>query len=147
MKVLICYLSYSGNTEEIAELLKVNLEEQGYMVDTYEIGEGSVPQLSIYDFLLLGTFTWDEGGIPEEVKEFVQEVGYKPKNIYIFGSGDTQFGGDDLFCNAVNKLTEYYTCLYEGLKIEQSPRGSQEKIVAKWLEGVLENVKSKNIRT
>ena len=147
MKAIICYLSYSGNTEEIAELLKVNLEEQGYMVDMYEIGDGIVPQLSAYDFLFLGTFTWDEGGIPDEVKEFVRAVGYKPKNVYIFGSGDTQFGGDDLFCNAVNKLTEFYACEYEGLKIEQSPRGSQEKIVIKWLEGVLENVKGKNIRT
>ena len=26
MKAIICYLSYSGNTEEIAELLKVQLE-------------------------------------------------------------------------------------------------------------------------
>lgn len=147
MKALICYLSYSGNTEEIAELLKMNLEERGHIVDMYAIGDEMLPELSAYDFLFLGTFTWDAGDLPDELKEFIQQVGYTPKNVYIFGSGDTQFGGDDLFCNAVNKLTRFYACEYEGLKIEQSPRGSQEKIVTKWLEGVLENVKGKNIRT
>ncbi|WP_205961818.1 flavodoxin [Psychrobacillus vulpis] len=139
MKAIICYLSYSGNTEEIAELIKRRLVESGYLVDMYMIGFGPVPDLSIYDKIFLGTFTWDKGSTPDEMKEFALEVGYKPDNVYVFGSGDTQFGGDDLFCGAVDKLVKFYNCCYGGLKIEQSPRGSQEKIVTKWLEGVLEN--------
>lgn len=145
MKAIICYLSYSGNTEEIAELLKAQLVENGYLVDMYIIGFDIVPDLSIYDKIFLGTFTWDQGRTPEDMKDFVQEVGYKPENVYIFGSGDTQFGGDNLFCKAVDKLVKFFNSNFDGLKIEQSPRGSQEKKVTKWLEGVLKNGKSKNI--
>lgn len=146
MNAIVCYLSYSGNTEEVAELIKDQLVTSGYDVDMYMIGFGTVPDLSTYNQLFFGTFTWDKGSTPEEMKDFVREVGYKPDNVYVFGSGDTQFGGDDLFCGAVDKLRIFYNSTYEGLKIEQSPRGSQEKIVTKWIEGVLEHGKSKNIR-
>lgn len=147
MKAIICYLSYSGNTEEVAELLKVQLEADGIDIDLYSIGYGTVPNLFEYDLVFLGTFTWDKGSTPEEMKDFAREVGDKPNNVYVFGTGDTQFGGDDLFCNAVNKLVHFYESVYPGLKIEQSPRGSQEQLVTKWLKGVLEHAKSKNIRT
>ncbi len=147
MKVVICYLSYSGNTEEIAELLKVQLEADDIDVDMYCIGYGVMPNLFEYDLVFLGTFTWDKGSTPEEMKEFAREVEGKPNNVYVFGSGDTQFGGDELYCRAVDKLARFYNSGYPGLKIEQSPRGSQEKLVSKWLEGVLEHAEGKNVRT
>lgn len=81
------------------------------------------------------------GGTPDEVKDFVLEVGYKPNNIAVFGSGDTQFGGDAMFCGAVDKLVKFYESKWDGLKIEQSPRGSQEVLIDNWLEGVLEDVR------
>lgn len=147
MKAIICYLSYSGNTEEIAELLQNQLENSEYQVEIYCIGIGVLPDLQLYDLVFLGTFTWDQGSIPDEMKEFLREIGYRPENSYIFGSGDTQFGGDELFCAAVDKLVCYCNSPFQGLKIEQSPRGSQEEIVTKWLEGVLNHAKGKNIRT
>jgi len=147
MRAIICYLSYSGNTEEVAELLKVQLEASNVNIDLYSIGYGIIPNLFEYDLIFLGTFTWDQGSTPEEMKDFAREVGDKPNNVYIFGTGDTQFGGDDLFCKAVDKLVRFYNSSYPGLKIEQSPRGSQEKLVSKWLEGVLEHAEGKNIRT
>lgn len=146
MKAIVCYLSYSGNTEEVAELIKEQLMNNDYTVDMYEIGLGELPDLSKYDKVFLGTFTWDQGSTPDEVKDFVRAIEVKPDAIYMFGSGDTQFGGDDLFCAAVDKLRRFFNSTYEGLKIEQSPRGSQEKIVTKWIEGVLENGKSKDVR-
>lgn len=147
MNAIICYLSYSGNTEEIAELLQVQMEADGIDIAMHSIGYGAVPNLFQYDIVFLGTFTWHKGSTPEEMKDFVKEIGWKSNNVYIFGSGDTQFGGDELFCRAVDKLARFYNCDYPGLKIEQSPRGSQEKLVTKWLEGVMEHAKSKNIRT
>lgn len=140
MRILIAYLSYSGNTEEVAQLIEAKMRKEGISVDMYEIGFGVVPDVAAYDFIFLGTFTWDQGSTPDEVKDFVAEVGYKPKPIAIFGSGDTQFGGDDLFCLAVEKLTRFYGSKWPGLKIEQSPRGYQEQIVNKWIEGVLQDV-------
>ena len=151
MKCLIAYLSYSGNTEEVAELIQQVAEKQHVAVDMHEIGidEVSYP-LDEYDVIFIGTFTWDLGRTPEEIKEFVLDVGYKPDNIAVFGTGDTQFGGDDLFCKAVDRLVKFYNSKWDGLKIEQSPRGYQEQFVIEWAERVLESVKatnkSKNIR-
>lgn len=140
MRMLIAYLSYSGNTEEIAELITAACRQEGIVVDMYEIGFGSMPDIAAYDVICLGTFTWDYGATPEEVKDFVAEIGYKPERVAIFGSGDTQFGGEDMFCAAVEKLVRFYHSPWAGLKIEQSPRGQQEQLVHEWIEGVLHDV-------
>src|SRR5690625_1496346 len=142
MRCLIAYLSYSGNTKEIAQYIEKRLQRKGLQVDMHEIGiDLPVDDISAYDHIFLGTFTWDMGSTPDEVKDFVLDVGYKPDNIAIFGSGDTQFGGETLFCKAVDKLVTFYNSKWEGLKIEQSPRGHQEKYIEIWLERVLQNVK------
>ena len=140
MKALIAYLSYSGNTEEVAELIEVQLRDDGFEVDLHCIGLDPLPEVSQYDFIFFGTFTWDVGRTPDDMKDFVLDVGYKPKNVAVFGTGDTQFGGDDLFCRAVDRLVKFYESPWDGLKIEQSPRGSQEEKVKRWTKGVIANV-------
>ncbi|MEI3611207.1 flavodoxin [Pseudogracilibacillus sp. SO30301A] len=143
MRCLVAYLSYSGNTEEIAQWIEAHLKHIGAKVDMHEIGiDLPIQDISQYDYIFLGTFTWDMGSTPDEMKDFVLEIGYKPKNIAVFGSGDTQFGGDALFCKAVDKLVTFYNSKWDGLKIEQSPRGHQEKHIKNWLERVLADVKA-----
>ncbi|TRM10906.1 flavodoxin [Lentibacillus cibarius] len=142
MRCLIAYLSYSGNTKEAAEIINDYLMADGAIVDVHRIGIDPPVDAAAYDMIFLGTFTWDMGETPDEVKDFILEVGYKPDHMAIFGTGETQFGGDDLFCLAVDKLVTFYGSRWPGLKIEQSPRGSQEQVVKNWLKGVLHDVKS-----
>ncbi|MBP2076346.1 flavodoxin [Oceanobacillus polygoni] len=142
MRAIIAYLSYSGNTEEVAELIENKLKQDGISVDMHRIGIDAPFDPKSYDFVFLGTFTWEMGSTPDEVKDLILEIGYKPDNIAVFGTGDTQFGGDDLFCKAVDKLVKFYDSKWTALKIEQSPRGSQEEKVELWLEGVLHHAKS-----
>src|SRR5690625_3628183 len=92
-KAIICYLSYSGNTEEIAEIIESELIDQDFVVDMHEIGIDPPVDVSSYDYIFLGTFTWDIGSTPDEMKDFVLEVGYKRDNVDVFGSEDTQYGG------------------------------------------------------
>lgn len=141
MKILIAYLSYSGNTQEIAEIIEKVVRKDDVQVDKHRIEVDPLVDVSEYDYIFLGTFTWDLGSTPDEVKDFVLDVGYKPENMAIFGSGDTQFGGEDLFCRAVDRLVKFYNSRWNGLKIEQSPRGSQEEAIEKWVEGVLQDVR------
>ena len=141
MRILIAYLSYSGNTEEVAEIIEDVLRADRIQVDKHRIGVDPFVDVSAYDYIFIGTFTWDLGSTPDEVKDFVLDVGYKPANVAVFGSGDTQFGGDELFCRAVDRLATFYNSKWNGLKIEQSPRGTQERIVEKWVEGVLQDAK------
>ncbi|WP_152656974.1 flavodoxin [Oceanobacillus sp. CFH 90083] len=142
LRVLIAYLSYSGNTEEVAAYIGDYFNREGITVEWHRIGIDALNDPAYYDLIFLGTFTWERGSTPDEVKDFVLEVGYKPENMAIFGTGDTQFGGDDLFCRAADKLAKFYGSSYPVLKIEQSPRGSQESKIEQWLEGVLDNAKS-----
>ncbi len=137
VRVLISYASFSGNTKETAEIIDEVLTAHGHTTQLHRIGSGPAPDPSLFDAMLVGTFTWGKGQTPDLVKDFVYEIGYKPPNVFVFGTGDTQFGGDTLFCHAAEKLAAFYYSAYDPLKIEQSPRGSQEKTVKKWTEGVL----------
>ena len=139
MRILICYASFSGNTKEVAELIEKRLLEERIDVLVYRIGSGAIPDPSLFDSMIIGSFTWAKGQTPDDVKDFVYEVGYKPPRVFVFGTGDTQFGGDTLFCNAANKLAKFYHSPYKPLKIEQSPRGSQESTVIRWTEGVIKH--------
>lgn len=141
MKALLAYLSYSGNTLETAELIEKKLLENQHQVEWHRIGIDSPIHPKEFDIIFIGTFTWSKGATPDEVKDFVWEIGYKPANIAVFGTGETQFGGDDLFCKAAVKLAKFYDSPWDVLKIEQSPRGSQERKVETWVEGVLKDGK------
>ena len=77
-------------------------------VRSYRIGRGVIPNPHDFDAMIIGSFTWEKGATPDEVKDFVADVGYKPENVYVFGTGDTQFGGDDLFCHSSRKLARFY---------------------------------------
>lgn len=136
---LIAYTSWSGNTEEVAEIVEETLLSEGMDVVVHRIGIGPVPDPRQFDVMIIGSFTWDKGSTPDEVKDFVADVGYKPRNVYVFGTGDTQFGGDALFCHAAVKLARFYESRIAPLKIEQSPRGMQEKKVIEWSKGVVQH--------
>ncbi len=152
VSIIICYASYSGNTKEVAELIAEIAQTYYHKVRLYRIdGMSPPPELTNYDLIMIGTFTWGKGATPIIVKNFIADVGYKPTNVAVFGTGDTQFGGDTLFCRAVDKIAKFYHSPYPTLKIEQSPRGAQEKKVRKWAKGVLQiddnsTNKSKSLR-
>lgn len=138
VRVLIAYATRGGNTEEVAELIEESLIQAKHEVTKHRIGIGAFPLVESFDKFILGTFTNGKGSTPREVKNFAMQLGYKPKEVIVFGTGDTQFGGDDLFCNAAEKLSTFYESVYPVLKIEQSPRGSQEVLVTNWTKGVME---------
>ena len=141
---LIVYASWSGNTQEVAEMIEETLVAENIAVTTYRIGGGVIPNPRDFDAMIFGSFTWEQGSTPDEVKDFVADVGYKPDNVYVFGTGDTQFGGDALFCHAAVKLARFYASPYEPLKIEQSPRGVQQEKVIEWSKGVIRHWKNLN---
>lgn len=137
LNVLIAFESMSGNTMEVAEIIERIAQEDGHNVTKHRIGsKTSFPVVSDYDVFILGTYTWGKGMTPKRTKSFVAQVGYKPETVYVFGTGDTQFGGSELFCAAATKLGKFYNTPYPVLKIEQSPRGTQEEMTVDWAKGV-----------
>lgn len=144
---LIVYASLSGNTQEVAELIRNELEKNQIAVTLYDVGipNQPFPNVTDYDAFFIGTYTWTRGSTPDEIKDFVADVGFKPEPTYVFGTGDTQFGGDDLFCISAVRLAKFYHSPCEVLKIEQSPRGSQESVVINWVQQVLEEHKKRSV--
>lgn len=139
---LILYETYSGNTQEVAEIVEEELVARGVEVVMHRNGVGILPTLSSFEIILMGTYTWEKGSVPNELKDTIADIGYKPNNMVIYGTGDTQFGGDALFCLAVDKLVKFYDSKYTPLKIEQSPRGTQEQVVRSWAGELYEEYRS-----
>lgn len=127
----------SGNTEEIAEHISNELLNEGIQNKLVDIWSGKYPSSIGFDSVFIGTYTWDYGLIPEEVEVFTEYFEYSDQSVYVFGSGDTQFGGDEVYCKAVKDLAERFSSPAPPLKIEQSPRGSQEKNIREWVDNIV----------
>ena len=149
-KIAVLYYSMSGNTKELAErvasimsdLLPSDVSVE--LIRLSAVKREKTPKIDVdYDAYLIGTFTWGKGEVHEQAQRFfvknIDELRRKP--VYYFGTGDTQFGGDELFCNALDVLNSKVPSDYPLLRIEQSPRGSQEKLVDEWCTNLVSLLK------
>lgn len=137
IKALIAYASLSGNTQEVAEEISTEAESYGVKTELVDVELNVLPSdFSLYDVIFIGSYTWVNGSTPIEIKEFVSDIGYKPDNVHIFGTGEMQFG-DKYYCLTAHKLSEFYDTKSQPLTIEQSPRGNQIKFIKEWTRGVL----------
>jgi flavodoxin I len=127
-KSAVIYATMSGNTKEVAEIIAA---ETG--ADLFPMSD-SPPDLGGYDLLFIGSYTWGYGESPHIVKDFARSLGYKPEHVAVFGTGDTQWPD---FCAAADRLAKFYESKYPTLKIEQSPRGHQEKNITEWTKEVI----------
>ncbi|MFJ5963600.1 flavodoxin [Bacillus sp. NPDC093026] len=126
MKALIAYASMSGNTEDMATILKQTLEEKGIDTVMLELDETSVESLSLYDYILIGSYTWGDGDLPYEAEDFYDQVSSLELNhakAAVFGSGDYSY---PKFCEAVHIFhdmlkTTGASVFPETLKMELAP--------------------------
>ncbi|WP_406590014.1 flavodoxin [Bacillus atrophaeus] len=130
-KALITYASMSGNTEDIAGIIKETLQEHDVEIDFIEIDDTEAESLSSYDYILIGTYTWGDGDLPYEAEDFYEEVSRLQLNglkTACFGSGDYSY---PKFCEAVNlfssMLEKTGAAVYqETLKIELAPETDED---------------------
>lgn len=131
MKVLLGYVSMSGNTEDMAKLIQKQLELANYEVAIEELDSISSQALSQYGLLLIGSYTWGDGDLPYEAEDFFDELEtVNLSGIYAacFGSGDTMY---PQYCAAVDlfaeKLSDRGALVFEDkLKIEFSPETEEQ---------------------
>lgn len=133
MRILVLYASFSGNTEEVAEIITSELERTGHSV----VLTKKVPDdLTAYDLTFLGTFSWGKGRNPSATKQLVSALPIDLK-VAVFGTGDTQFG--KYYGGACYRLANYFASPFPVLITEQSPRGDAKQIdeIKQWTKGVL----------
>lgn len=130
MNILIKYHSLSGNTKETANLIGNYVREQGHNAFVSHIAKQENPDY--YDLLFIGCFTWGNGELPIEMKDYLRwllkENNFSLPNVSLFGTGDTQW---TYYCRAVDEMKYHiskYTKVLSTLKIEQHPINQKEKI-------------------
>lgn len=112
-KILMLYASATGNTELMAEAIVAYLEDRNNEVvtKTFDFDSIDVEELFIYDAILVGTHTWDDGELPYEVEDFYEElddVDITGKVFGVFGSADSFYdtygGAVDLMADRLQNL-------------------------------------------
>ncbi|MYL21442.1 flavodoxin [Halobacillus litoralis] len=109
-RILIGFASMSGNTEEMADLIKERLEED-HEIHMDELEEIEPGFLMDFDAVILGSYTWNDGDLPYEVEDFyedLEDIDLTGKGIAVFGSGDTSY---PQFCEAVHTFEERLTAV------------------------------------
>ncbi|GIN93014.1 flavodoxin [Siminovitchia terrae] len=126
-KIILIFTSMSGNTEMMAEAIAEGIREVEGKLDIINIMDGlEATDLEKYDGILLGTYTWADGELPDEFLDFYEEV----DNVHLTGKKAAVFGS----CNSafpqygaavdilIEKLEVRGAQVYsEGLKVELTP--------------------------
>ncbi|GIN95811.1 flavodoxin [Siminovitchia terrae] len=126
-KIILIFTSMSGNTEMMAEAIAEGIREVEGKLDIINIMDGlEATDLENYDGILLGTYTWADGELPDEFLDFYEEV----DNVHLTGKKAAVFGS----CNSafpqygaavdilIEKLEVRGAQVYsEGLKVELTP--------------------------
>ena len=126
MNCIVVYTSMTGNTEEIAMRISQGLYESNIHVVVKDSFLINPEELLNYDGIIMGSYTWNDGDLPDELVDFYDEMGtldFTGKKTATFGSGDTTYTD---FCKAVDILKDRFQELgavniLPGLKIENSP--------------------------
>jgi flavodoxin I len=124
--IILVYASMSGNTEEMAQAVAQGARDAGASVDIRECMSVSADELPNFDGVLLGSYSWGDGELPDELLDFgddLDELDLTGKKAAVFGSGDSSY---DEFCGAVDILYEKLTnigaeVVLDRVKVDGSP--------------------------
>ncbi|MCQ6275217.1 flavodoxin [Bacillus sp. V3B] len=126
-EMIMVFASMTGNTEEMANAIAEGIRQTGNDLEINDIIESpSASRLEKFDGILLGSYTWGEGDLPDEfldLYEEMDEINLSGKKAVVFGSGDTAY---DQYAGAVDILIEKLKergaeIVLEGLKVDTSP--------------------------
>ncbi|WP_246218324.1 flavodoxin [Litoribacterium kuwaitense] len=133
--ILVAYVSMSGNTEEIGDLIAEGIRRTDATVEQIHIEEEelSADALIKYDGILLGSYTWGHGDLPYEMEPFYDdmvELDLSKTRFGVFGSCDSAY---EIYGGAVDLLHEKFlkcgsTPLLTPLKIELAPMGEDMEL-------------------
>jgi len=104
MKILIVYASRRGTTRKIADIVSERLEAKGYLAEKKKASTVKAADLLNYDILLLGSSTWEDGDLHEDMDQIerdLRDLDLKGKYGAAFGTGNSRFR---YFCEAVDIL-------------------------------------------
>lgn len=145
MHILLAFASLSGNTREVASLIRARCEAMGHDVDWLDVDADDVAAVlagAAPTLCLLGSWTDNAGRTPTEMKDCVAALRDRfglplPFPVAVFGSGETQWG-EEYYCGAAHRLARFFGSPYPVLEIEQMPHGANDThTIHHWTDTVL----------
>ncbi|TWT06416.1 flavodoxin [Planococcus sp. CPCC 101016] len=133
----IIYASVTGNTEQLANMVHKAALAKGFRAELYAIEDFPLTTLSKFNVVLIGTYTWGSGEIPEELRDLYrtfETLDKKELQTAVFGTGDSFFAE---FCGAVDRFRDMlyvHTKLVATLKVELMPQPSDSIRCEKLIE-------------
>ena len=110
-KVGLFFGTTTGVTESVAETIKELLGEE--IVDLYDISEAEAGDFSEYEYLIVGSSTWNLGELQSDWDYFFEnldEIDFNGKTVAYYGPGD-QIGYSGSFQDAMGMLEEKISSL------------------------------------
>lgn len=145
--ILMVYTSQTGNTEMVTDMIANHLRRLGLevTVKTFDFDVIEIEQLQMYDAVLVGTYTWDDGELPYEAEDFYVElegVDLSGQVFGVYGSGDTFY---DTFGLAIDLMGDRLrnlgaTMIADRLKVDLTPDKADDKRCSKYAQLVAETV-------
>jgi predicted ribonucleotide reductase-associated flavodoxin len=145
MHILLAFASLSGNTREVASLIRARCEAMGHGVDWLDVDADDVAAVladAAPTLCLLGSWTDNAGRTPTEMKGCVAALRDRfglplPFPVAVFGTGETQWG-EEYYCGAAHRLARFFGSPYPVLEIEQMPHGANDThTIHHWTDTVL----------
>ncbi|HIY93310.1 flavodoxin domain-containing protein [Companilactobacillus sp. HBUAS56275] len=126
MNILVTYTSMTGRNEKIAKHLVDYLEEHNADVTLEQIIETDAFALNSYDAVIVDTYTYNDGEIPDEAQDFyedLKDVDLNHTKFAVLGSSSKQhlhFGrAVDYFTMQLNSSNGEQVA--DSVKIDQDP--------------------------
>lgn len=108
MKIGIFFGTNTGNTEEVVDMLKDELEDNDFEVDVHDVADVDMGDMANYDTLILACPTWNDGELQDDwdakFSDF-EEVDFSGKKVTFLGLGD-QDEYADYFVDAIGILAD-----------------------------------------
>ena len=105
-KIGLFYGSQTGKTADVAETIQKELGED--VVDLHDIAGAQKEDIEGYEYLIIGSPTWNIGELQSDWEGFfpeLDEIDFSGKKVAYFGVGD-QNGYPDNFLDAMGILAE-----------------------------------------
>lgn len=140
MKACIVYTSTTGNTEEVATAIYNQLVSH-IDTDLMSIDNFELSTINMYDYFIIGTYTWGNGQLPTEMKALYQTIethANKHLRTAVFGTGDRFY---PFFCGAVDRFRDMLyekTDLAVTFKVELSPQQSDYYKIPVFIDKLME---------
>ncbi|MCD5003690.1 flavodoxin [Enterococcus saccharolyticus] len=109
LQATIIYASLTGNTEEIVEHVTELLEEREVDVTLIDCEDYEGTEFIHADICIIGTYTYGEGELPEEivpVYESIPELDLTGKIFGVCGSGDTLY--EEFYCQSIDDFEQVF---------------------------------------